>query len=128
MPYVKLAFIPDEAETLTNDFRTMQDLSLRLTIFSLQNMLGRSKHREVLLQERLLDYVVCMPWFVPQSLKQQAKDLVLMLAAFPEMNMQPPSLLSISKAYLAKAHLGLEKVVKLSAGEIATEVLPDRDE
>ena len=128
MPYVKLAFIPDTVEPLTNDFRTMQSLSLQLTIFSLQNMLGRSKHREVLLQEQLLDYVVCMPWFVPQHLRQQAKDLVLMLATFPEVNMQPPSLLSITKASLARAHLGLEKVVKLSAGEIATEVLPDKEE
>ena len=112
-------------EPLTSGLRTMQMLSLRLIIFSLQNMLGRSKHREVLLQECLLDYVVSMPWFVPHPLKQQAKDLVLMLAAFPEVNMQPPQLLSIAKASLAKTRLGLEKVMKLSAGEVATEMLSE---
>lgn len=123
MPYVKLAFVPNTTE-LTNDQRTMQMLSLRLVIFSLQNMLGRSKHREVLLQENLLDYIVSMPWFVPDPLKQHAKDLVLMLVGFPDVTLQPPQLLSITKASIAKSHLGLEKVVKLSAGEIATEVLP----
>ena len=121
MPYVKLAFIPNTIE-LTRDQRTMQILSLRLIIFSLQNMLGRSKHREVL-QENLLDYIVSMPWFVPDPLKQQAKELVLMLAGYPDVTMQPPRLLSITKASIAKTHLGLEKVVNLSAGEIATEVL-----
>lgn len=123
MPYVKLAFIPNTIE-LTKDQRTMQILSLRLIIFGLQNMLGRSKHREVLLQENLLDYIVSMPWFVPDPLKQQAKELVLMLAGYPDVMMQPPRLLSITKASIAKTHLGLEKVVNLSAGEIATKVLP----
>ena len=127
MPYVKLAFIPNSAEPPTKDLITLQMLSLKLIIFGLQNMLGRSKHREVLLHERLLDYVVCMPWFVPESLKQQARDLVMMLASFPETNMQPPQLLNISKASLAKGHLGLENVVELSAGEIATKMLPERE-
>ena len=127
MPYVKLAFAPDTVNLLTSDLQLMQTLSLKLTIYSLQNMLGRAKHREVLLQEGLLDYVVSMPWFVPGPLKQQARDLVQMLAAYPELNMQPPALLSISKACLAKAHLGLEKVVKLSAGEIATELWPEKE-
>lgn len=123
MPYVKLAFTPNATE-LTKDQRTMQLLSLRVVIFSLQNMLGRSKHREVLLQENLLDYIVSMPWFVPDLLKQQAKELVVMLGGYPDVTMQPPRLLSITKASIAKSHLGLEKVVNCSAGEIATEVLP----
>ena len=128
MPYVKLAFLPETAQPLSNDLRTMQTLSLQLIIFSLQNMLGRAKHREVLLEEGILDYIICMPWFVPQSLKQQARDLVQMLAIYPELNMQPPALLSITKACIAKAHLGLEKAVELSAGEIATELLPQADQ
>ena len=129
MPYVKLAYVPDPThhQLTTSDLRTTQILSLQLIIFSLQNMLGRPKHREVLVQESLLDYITCMPWFVPQPLKQQAKDLVAMLANFPDVNMQPPQLLSIAKASLAKScpGLGLEKVVRLSAGEIATELLPE---
>lgn len=123
MPYVKLAYVPDAIRPLTNELRTMQMLSLKLIIFSLQNMLGRAKHREVLVQENLLDYVVCMPWFVPQPLKQQAQDLVLMLTNFPDVNMQPPKLLSITRACLAKAYLGLDRAVELSAGEIAAKIL-----
>ena len=124
IPYVKLAYLPDPPN-LSSDLRSMQALSLKLTIFSLQNMLGRSKHCEVLVEENLLDYITCMPWFVPEPLKQQAKELVLMLANYPDVNMQPPKLLSIAKASLAKTcpGLGLEKVTRLSAGEIATELL-----
>ena len=125
MPYVKLAYVPHPTK-LSPDLRKMHTLSLKLMIFSLQNMLGRTKHCEVLIQENLLDYVTCMPWFVPQPLKQQAKELVRMLANFPNVNMQPPQLLSVAKASLAKncPGLGLEKVTRLSAGEIATELLP----
>jgi hypothetical protein len=122
MPYVKLAYVPERVHPLSEDLKTLRRLSLQVVIFGLQNMLGRSKHREVLVQENLLDYVVCMPWFVPPPLKQQAKGLVLMLTGYSDINMQPPQLLSIAKASVAKAHLGLEKVAKLSAGEIATEV------
>ena len=130
VPYVKLAYFANPAHhQLSTDIRTMQTLSLRLIIFGLQNMLGREKHREVLVQENLLDYVVCMPWFVPEPLKQQARDLVAMLASSPDINMQPPRLLSVTKALLAKScpGLGLEKVVKLSAGEIATQLLPNTE-
>ena len=128
MPTVKLAYVPDAVTPPpTDEVRRMQLLSLRLVIFSLQNMLGRTKHRQVLLEEGLLDYVVCMPWFVPPSrpLKRQAQDLVSMLANFPDVDMQPPSLLSIARACLAKAHFGLESATTLSAGEISAKLLPE---
>ena len=81
------------------------------------------------MEENLVDYVVCMPWSVPEQLKQQACDLVTMLGSFPDMRMQPPQLLNIAKASLAKTfpELGLEGAMKLTAGEIATKLLPDTD-
>ena len=124
MPYVKLAFVPIASGPLSHEMRTLQTLSLELIVFSLQNMLGRPNHRKVLLQENLLDYIVCMPWFVPEPVKPRVQELVQMLASYPDMNMQPPTLLCGARAILAKAHFGLEKAVALSVGEIVTKILP----
>lgn len=117
--------LSDPTTQLLPIITTTQKLSLQLMIFSLQNMLGREKHRQVLMEENLLDYITCMPWFVPKSLQQQAKDLVQMLANSPDVNMQPPKLVNITRACLANncCGLGLENAVRLSAGEIATRLL-----
>ena len=93
-------------------------MSLQLAIFTLQNLLGREDHRQILLKEGLLDFVICMPQYVPPSLRPQAEELVQMVVSSPDIPEGPPKLLNLVKARLAKMHFGLEEILSLSVGEI----------
>jgi len=122
VPYVKLVYIPDTPQP--EAVRKLQLLSLETIIFSLQNMLGRENHRQVLKQEGLVDYVTCMPSYVPESLKPKAKELVQMLATSADLQVPLPTLSSLVKAKLAKMYFGLEGVLAMSVGEIVSKLLP----
>ena len=124
LPYVKLAYVPyapPQAEE-TNIGR-LQLVSLRLAIFSLQDGLGRECQRQTLLKEGLLDFVICMPQYVPPSLRPQAEELVQMVVSSPDIPEGPPKLLNLVKARLAKMHFGLELVLTLSVSEIVSKTL-----
>ena len=118
IPYVKLAYIPSPLQAGQTSFRKLQLVSLQLAIFALQNMLSREDHRQILLKEGLLDFVVCMPQYVPPSLRPQAEELVQMVVSSPDIPEGPPTLLNLVKARLAKMYFGLEQVLSLSVGEI----------
>ena len=90
-------------------------LSLRTILLSLQNMLGRADHREVLLKEGLEDYVVCMPTHVPLSLREQAKELVRIIG---HIALQPPRLVHLAKAKLAKMHFGMQTIIQMPVREV----------
>ena len=122
MPYVKLAYIPKQSVSRSTE--SIQLLSLQLILFALQNMLGRDNHRQILIKEGLLDFVICMPHYVPPSLRPQAEELVQMVVSSPDIPEGPPKLLNLVKARLAKMHFGLEQVFSLSVSEIVSEVLP----
>ena len=118
IPYVKLAYIPDTPQAENTSVGELQLVSLRLTIFALQNMLSRGDHRQILLKEGLLDFVICMPQYVSPSLRPQAEELVQMVVSSPDIPEGPPKLLNLVKARLAKMHFGLEQVLSLSVSEI----------
>ena len=122
VPYVKLAYIPNapQAEGLLGKLHLV---SLQVTIFALQNMLGRESCRKHLLKEELLDYVICMPQYVPHSLRPQAEELVQMVVSSPDIPEGPPKLLNLAKAKLAKMHFGLEQVLSLSVNKIVSKAL-----
>ena len=116
LPYIKLMYIPEPPQSM--EMSKLRLLSTELVIFSLLNMLGRENHRKVLVEEGLVDYVTCMPLYVPPSLRGRASELVEMLALSEEVAVQPPTLVSLTKGKLAKMHFGLDTVLKLSVGEI----------
>ena len=121
LPYVKLAYIPNtppQAEETVTNIGRLQLTSLRLAIFSLRNGLGRECQRQTLLKEGLLDFVICMPQYVPPSLRPQAEELVQMVVSSPDIPEGPPKLLNLVRARLAKMHFGLEQVLSLSISEI----------
>ncbi len=122
VPYVKLAYIPNSPQPEL--MQKLQLLGLRTIVLGLQNMLGRANHREVLVKEGLLDYVLCMPSHVPEGVKPQVVELVGTLVSCGDILVQPPSLTRMVKAKLAKMHLGLERVLRLSVGEIISETWP----
>ena len=81
-------------------------------VFSLQNVLQDEEIRDVLVREGLVDYVTSMPWNVPHGTRvhQRSKELVAFLGQ--HMQLQPPSLVNLSKARLASLYFGLDKVFK----------------
>ena len=120
LPYVKLAYIPNAPQAERTSVGKLQLVSLQLAIFALRNWLGREIHRQVILKEGLLDFVVCMPQYIPPSLRPQAEELVQMVVSSPDIPEGPPKLLNLVKAKLAKRHFGLEQVLSLSISEIIT--------
>lgn len=119
LPYIRVLYLPD-ASMLTGDavLRRLHLLSVQTTLLSLQNMLGRDNHRQVLLDEGLEDYITCVPGYVPASLKQQAQELVQIVRS--GIQLQPPKLLNLVRAKLAKMHFGLQKMLTMTVGEIVT--------
>ena len=127
-PFVKLAYYPrfnrelsmeihrDTASTHAQDSMTV-DLNMlavhciEMGVFSMQNVLHDEEIRDVLVCEGLVDYIVCMPWNVPQEsrVQQRATELVTFLSQ--HIQLQPPSLVSVTKARLASLHFGLERVL-----------------
>ncbi len=64
-----------------------------------------------MVQEGLLDYLVCIPWLYPLDWpeREKARDLVNFMGQ--HVQLQPPSLINITKAKLASMYFGLEKVL-----------------
>ena len=121
VPYVKLIYVPESAQT--SQMRQLQLLGLETVLLGLRNMLSRQNHREVLVREGLLDFVLCLPSYLPERLRPHAKLLVEMLSASEDVTVGPPRLVNVVKAELAKRALGLEKVLQMSVGEIVSEML-----
>ena len=122
VPFVKLAYEPDSLQT--PEMQQLQLLSLETVLLGLRNMLARETHRKVLLREGLLDFVLCLPSYVPESLRPHARQLIKVLSSNDDVCIGPPRLVNVVKAKLAKWALGLERVMEMSVGEIVSEFLP----
>ena len=127
LPYIKLFYLPDLPSLLPDkeEEQRIQENS-QLTIFvALENMLGCENHREFLKHEGLLDYITCLPWHKAGSLHERAKVLVNMIQQVPDVQLQPPSLLNMTKAVIARYYCGLEKVLQLNVPELLAELYYD---
>ena len=94
-----------------------------LIVASLHIILSSQNHREVLVQEGLLDYVISLPWHTSGSVQQRAEELVAMIQQASDVNVQPPSLLNMTKATVTKYYCGMDKVLELSVPELVWEIL-----
>lgn len=75
------------------------------------------------MEEGLLDYVVSMPWIFPAHWKEREDAHSLVNFLSQHMQLQPPSLINLTKARLASMHFGLERVLKTgSVHEMLLEV------
>lgn len=141
IPFVKLAYYPrhnrefsmeihrDTCAINTEDGDNVVTLNrlavncIEMGVFSMQNVLYDEEIRDVLVHEGLVDYIICMPWNVPQEsrVQQRARELVVFLSQ--HMQLQPPSLVNVTKARLASLHFGLDRVLKtLSVHELLSVV------
>ena len=98
-------------DDVTVDLNMLAVHCVEMGVFSMQNVLYDEEIRDVLVREGLVDYIVCMPWNVPQEsrLQQRARELVVFLSQ--HMQLQPPSLVNVTKARLASLHFGLDRVL-----------------
>ena len=122
IPYVKLAYETNSPKT--PQMQQLQLLSLEIVLLGLRNMMAREKLRESLLHQGLLDFVLCLPSYVPESLRPHARQLIEVLSSSDDVCICPPRLVNVVKAELAKRALGLERVMEMSVGEIVSELLP----
>ena len=132
LPYIKLFYMPKrkglnsngQTNGASSDMTTekLRMIGLRTILLALMNMLSRSNHREVLWKEQLQDFVTCVPSYVPETLRPQAKELVRIVAS-DRYQLQPPKLLNLVKAKLAQAHFGLETVLSRNVGELVNAIL-----
>lgn len=120
-PYVNLIYLPSiplhQASVATEENSTLlhklQLMAIETILFWLHNTLGRESHREILIKEKLLDYVVCIPWYVPEVLQDKARAFTSMLASHTPV--EPPRLSILSKAKLSKMHFGLKKMMEVQS-------------
>lgn len=122
LPYIKLVYFPESGQERSDIMKRLHMLSLQTALLSLQSKVVRDVHREVLFQEALEDYITCMPSYLPPGpLSDQAKELVVLVGIH---RLQPPKLINLAKAKLAKLHFGLAQVVTMNIGEIVNEIMP----
>ena len=115
-PYLNPKYIPscsssDEHQTI----RQLQLLCIEAGVFSLQNMLSGNQVREILIKEELVDYVVCMPWYIPPGSRAQKRAHELVSCLRQTMQLQPPRLVNMARAKLAALHFGLEKLLRTTS-------------
>lgn len=128
VPFLYALYLPTSKLSTGNNslLDKLQLLSIKTILFALQAILSREVHREVLIREGLFDYVRCLPAHVPKSLRPQANEIVRLVSTSCDNSHLlhcPPSLMVIAKAYLAKMHFGLEKILTHTVGQLMSEVM-----
>ena len=88
---------------------------IEMGVVSLQNMVKGEAVRQVLRDEGLIDFVVCMPWFLPAASRAQLRARALVSELSRCMKLQPPSLVNITRAKLAATKFGLDRILKTNS-------------
>ncbi len=115
LPYLRLLYAPNIPRVGVGSLvASLQLLALEVVLFWLRSSLGRPSHRDILIDEGLLDYVICLPWFVPEALRDSARALVSVFMGGASIS--PPRLSMLARGKLAKMHFGLERVIKAVSG------------
>lgn len=121
LPYIRLFYAPDPVvmSGLEGDVSSLRSVCLSVVIILLQATLGRLENYSIMEKEGLVDYFTCIPFHVPKSLEAKAR---MMITTCRKGFFQPPSLVNMSKAMLARMHFGLELALHASAREIADQL------
>eukprot|EP00731_Ephydatia_muelleri_P001518 Em0001g1518a len=128
VPYLRVAYMPYNAKQSVQAcgpdprYRNLQMMCIEVNVLFFQVTLRGERERKRIVDQGLIDYVICLPSVLPDGSRaqQRAKDLVVMLGK--EMHLQPPSLMTMARARLAVAHFGLDKVLKTPVQELLSEV------
>ena len=113
-PFVNLVYshYKDSNSLPAMENQLLKDLyltSVRTGIFSLQSMCLSDDFKDIIEKEELTDYLTCLPWYVPEVLREDAELLVQLVNM--KIKPQPPQLVNIVKGYLASYCFTLEEVM-----------------
>ena len=125
LPYIKLIYLPNTPCCEPVLLAEIQGMALLTIIIAMQSMLDNVVHREVLVREGLVDFLTCMPWYTTGPAQERATALVRMVWQSLDMDLQPPSLLNMAKACVAKHYCGLPTVVQHSVPHILQHIASD---
>ncbi|KAL5516723.1 hypothetical protein EMCRGX_G002129 [Ephydatia muelleri] len=128
IPYLRVAYLPYHAKKTVQAcgsdprYRNLQMMCIEMHVLFFQVILIGERERKRMVDQGLMDYVVCLPSVLPAGSRaqQRAKDLVAMLGK--EMHLQPPSLNTMARARVAATHFGLDRVLKAPVQELLSEV------
>ena len=109
--YVPNLKISSEANIYITLIKELGLHSVEVLLLYLQNALGRKIHVDIIINEGLLDFIVALPWVVPECYEERAKCVVREIAKFQSIH--PPPLTVIAKAKLAKSTWGLKKLMEI---------------
>ena len=109
LPYIKVLYQPVLGGNLHSTCE-------KIIMIALLTMLVTDNHRNVLMKEGLVDYIVCLPWYIEDDM---AKKLVAVIREAPDVPYQPPSLLNMAKGAVSKYYCGLDDVMRLSVPKLA---------
>ena len=128
IPYLRVAYMPYHAKKTVQAcgsdprYRNLQMMCIETHVLFFQVIFIGERERKRMVDQGLMDYVICLPSVLPvgSRAQQRAKDLVTMLGK--EMHLQPPSLNTMARARLAATHFGLDRVLKAPVQELLSEV------
>eukprot|EP00731_Ephydatia_muelleri_P038357 Em0731g2a len=119
LPHVRLLYTQDEESELAS---ALKFYSIEI-LLGLHSMLRRKNHCMVILNEGLVDYIVCLPSHVPETLRSKARGLIQLLSSEGNITVHPPRLINLAKAKLAKMYFGHEFVLSTPVSEIVNRIL-----
>eukprot|EP00731_Ephydatia_muelleri_P037323 Em0442g3a len=76
LPHVRLLYTQEEEIERASALKLC---SLEIVLLGLHSMLRRKNHCMVILNEGLVDYIVCLPSHVPETLRSKAQGLIQLL-------------------------------------------------
>ena len=112
-PHTMLFNAASSEDSLIPLIETLRSRAIDVLLQHLQNSLGRREHMEVLIPEDILDYITLLPWILPQNCFNNIKFVHNEIAKFQQI--QPPLLISIAKATLAKSTWGLQRLMNMNS-------------
>ena len=124
LPYMRVVYFPHNSRGSVMacgsdpSFRALQMMCVETCVLSLHVVLYGERQRKMMVEQDLMEYIICLPSVLPEhsSAQWKARDLVSMLGK--EMHLQPPSLNTMARARLAVSHFGLEKAMKTPVQEL----------
>ena len=108
IPVMQLVYSPCCHSTLSCP---IDMLCLETGLLGLQIILNREDERQSLINQGLLDYLVCLPWHIPKECEGHKRSKLLLEMVGSHVPLQPPSLNNIVRAKLAATWCGLKKAM-----------------
>ncbi len=112
---------PEYTPAHNHTLRELKQLCMEFGVMCLRYELLGEYQRSCVVENGLVDYIVCLPWVVEAGSRahRQTRELVAFLKG--EMAIQPPSLISLARAKLGTMHFGLRRILKMPVHEVFAE-------